>query len=179
MASCRRCSLLRMDESNRREPTLTTRPPRISGSTRASTETLVLPSTARSESVSCWSCSGDSGTAEVTATVVSPRRLASSARERRGHGDQLAGAAVGRHRADETAGEALDAGRVENGQQRLALQRAANHRVGQQAGEVGAVADHPAECPEVFGYLIKRPGIVRQLEKSAGIAASNARYGGT
>jgi hypothetical protein len=32
------------------------------------------------------------------------------------------------HGADEIAGEALDAGGIEHGQQRLALQRAADHR---------------------------------------------------
>src|SRR6266480_1438284 len=109
MASCRRCSLLRMDESNRREPTLTTRPPRISGSTRASMETFAPPSTVRSESLSCCTCCGESGTAEVRAC--------------------------------------------------------------QQAGKIGTCAGHGAESGEVLGYLVEGPGVVRQLEKSVGIAA--------
>ena len=40
--------------------------------------------------------------------------------------------------------------------------------------ELGAFGRHRAESPEILGDLVKRPGIVRQLEKSAGIAPSNA-----
>src|SRR6266851_6052894 len=58
--------------------------------------------------------------------------------EGRSHRDQLAGTAVGRHRADEIARQAFDPGSVEHGQQRFALQSAADHRAGEQAGEVGA-----------------------------------------
>ena len=36
-------------------------------------ETLAPPSTERSESLSCWSCWGDKGTADVTVAVLSPR----------------------------------------------------------------------------------------------------------
>src|SRR5262249_53043308 len=181
MASCRRCSLLRMDESNRREPTLTTRPPRISGSTRASMETLAPPSTERSVSLSCCSCCGESGMAEVTLAVSSARRVASSAsnaaselgEKGRSERDEVAGAAVGHHGADEIAGQAPDAGGVEHGEQRLALRLVADHRACQQAGELGAFSDQIAECGEVLSDLVKRVGIVCQFEKSVGIAAGN------
>ena len=53
IASCKRCSLVRIDESNIREPTLTTSPPRRSPSTRAFTETL-LPTRRRSVSFSAF-----------------------------------------------------------------------------------------------------------------------------
>ena len=53
------------------------------------------PARERSASLSCWSWAGVSGTAEVTAAVVSPRRRASSARKAVAMADQLAGAAIG------------------------------------------------------------------------------------
>src|SRR6266851_3963505 len=106
------------------------------------------------------------------------RGLAAAARqlgeEGRGHGRQLAGATVAGNGADEVARQAADANGVEHRQQRLALQLAADDGACDQAGEIGALGDEPAESGEILGDLVERSGIVRQLKKGAGIASGDA-----
>ena len=49
---------------------------------------------------------------------------------------------------------------------------------GQQPGEIGALGDQLAQRREVLRDLVERARGIRQIEKSAGIAPSNARCGG-
>ena len=44
--------------------------------------------------------------------------------------------------------------------------------------EVGAFGEHLAEGVEILRDLVERLGVVRQLEKGAGIASGNAGRGG-
>ncbi len=141
-------------------------------------ETLALPSTERSAALNCSTWAGVSGTADVTAAVVSPRRRGKLGQEGRGHRRQLTGAAVGGHSADKITRQTGNARGIQHGQQRLALQVATNDRARDQAGEVGTFANHRAKCGEILSDLIERLGIVRQLKKGAGIASGNAGRGG-
>jgi hypothetical protein len=50
----------------------------------------------------------------------------------------------------------------------------ANHGTGKKAGKIGALADQSAQRAEVLGYLVERPGLVRQLEKGVGITFGDA-----
>jgi hypothetical protein len=56
----------------------------------------------------------------------------------------------------------------------LAFCGATDDGAGEHARKLCAFGRHRAESPEILGDLVKRLGTVCQLEKSAGIAPSNA-----
>ena len=77
------------------------------------------------------------------------------------------------------AGEMVEfPGGIEHRQQRLALKVAADHRTGDESGKLGALGEKLLEGVEILGDLVERLGIVRQLEKRAGIASGDAGRGG-
>jgi hypothetical protein len=76
-------------------------------------------------------------------------------KKRRRHRDQVAGAAVAHHGADEISRQAADAGSIEDREQRLGLRLAPDHRACQQAAKVGAFVDHAAQSCEVLGHLVE------------------------
>ena len=159
-----------------REPSLTTSPPMIAGSTLTSSSTVLPPVTDLSASLDrvemlVGKLLGDRDLGAHLALVA--RDQVAECLDHVAHGEQPP---VRRTRLQEFRGEPANAGLREHGGERLGLLVGAEHRTAHQPREIGARGDERVESFQIGLHRIDGLAFERKLEQRARVAACHAGY---
>ena len=170
-------SLVLSEPSTMREPSLTTRPPMIAGSTLAVRRTSLPPEAARSVSFSAATLASLSGAALVTSACATPR---SDVVEHAVVADHVADgeqAPLRGDELDEIGGDAGHAGALEDRGQRLDLFAGGKDRAAHQALQVFALGDQRVESGKGGGDLVGLALVAGEGEQRRGVAPRHSAYG--